>query len=312
MNQKKIKKEICCSSDRVLVDQRFAQRIPEAGALVHPVRTRIARPTTLLGLRRPAQSPSRHIAKVAVDADRPLEAINGTSEKRRIAKVAVDVVRPLEAINGTSEKRHIAKVAVNPSVLKNIFNSVCTCTASSFNLMIITTDTKVLLLERTQSFHFPKVVRDLKLNRISIDVLTSLYTSELEKIRQLFFDFLPPLINYGVAEKIVYVFPGGHSIRNEPVSKTLIRELQEETSIDINIQDLRFNKSCMFNVLIYDCIIKMYFNNFIFPVKVNMSSEDIYFQFKETKHTRNPTFVDISQCKTLFDAFLQVQRFMIL
>lgn len=218
---------------------------------------------------------------------------------------------PAVLANGTNEKRQIAKVAVNSSVLKSIFSSVCTCT-TSFNLMIITTDTKVLLLERTQSFHFPRVVRDLKLNRISMNLLTSLYTSELEKIRQLFFDFLPPLINYGVTEKIVHVFPGGHSMRNEPISKTLIRELQEETSIDINIQDLRFNKSCIFNVLIYDCIINRYFNNFIFPVKINMSSEDIHLQFKETKHTRNPTFVDISQCKTLFDAFLQVQRFMIL
>jgi hypothetical protein len=244
---------------------------------------------------------------------------------------------------GTYEKRHISKVAVNSNVLKTIFNTksrtpllhhdglergfrhvasefktllgVSKCddkTDTSFNLMIITTDMKVLLLERTQSFHFPKVIRDLKSNRISMNILTSLYISELEKIRQLFFDFLPPHINYGVTEKIIRVFPGGHSMCNEPISKTLIRELQEETSMNINIQDLRFNKSCIFNVLIYDCIIKKYFDNFIFPVKINMSSQDIQLQFKETRHTRNPTFVDIRHCKTLFDAFLQVQNFMIL
>jgi hypothetical protein len=213
-------------------------------------------------------------------------------------------------IHGTNEKRQIVKVAVNPGILNSLFDSVCTCT-TSFNLMITTTDTKVLLLERSQSFHFPKVVKDIKLNKININTLRSLYTSELERIRELFFDFLPPF-NRVVDEKIVHVFPGGHSNRNEPISKTLLRELQEETSMNINIQDLCFNESCIFHVLIYDCIIKRYFNNFIFPVKIKMNSENIRLQFKETKHTRNPKFVDISQCKTLFDAFILVQRSMIL
>jgi ADP-ribose pyrophosphatase YjhB (NUDIX family) len=213
-------------------------------------------------------------------------------------------------IHGTNEKRQIVKMEVNPDILNSLFDSVCTCT-TSFNLMITTTDTKVLLLERSQSFHFPKVVKDLKLNKININTLRSLYTSELERIRQLFFDFLPPF-NRNVDEKIVHVFPGGHSNRNEPISKTLLRELQEETSMNINIQDLCFNESCIFHVLIYDCIINRYFKNFIFPVKINMNSENMHLQFKETKHTRNPKFIDVSQCKTLFEAFMLVQRLMIL
>lgn len=213
-------------------------------------------------------------------------------------------------IKGINERRHVVEIGMCSHILENLFNSVCMCT--SFNLMIITTDSKVLLLERTQSFHFPRVVRDLRFNRINMDILTSLYTSEIEKIRQMFFDFLPPLINYGVAGKVVRIFPGGHSIRNEPIRKTLMRELKEETALNVNAQDLCFDQARLFHVLIYDCIIQRYFNNFIFPAKINMNSKDIHMQFKETKHTRNPTFVDISRSKTLFDAFMQVQRLMIL
>jgi hypothetical protein len=217
---------------------------------------------------------------------------------------------------GCSERRYISKIKVNPSILRDIFNSV-SAKKISFNLMMITTDQKVFLLERSQSFHFPKVIRDLKCNKINFDLIESLYTSELEKIRNLFFSFIPPLPELEKTIKvkqptIVHIFPGGHPSYNETVILTLLRELYEETSININFKDLRFNQSYMFKVSIYDWLIQRTFENFVFPVKVNMSSHEIVQKFQETKHTRNPTFIDICQCNSLFDAFVRVQDFMLL
>lgn len=212
-------------------------------------------------------------------------------------------------ISGIYERRYIDKIKIDTNTLKKIFNSFNY--EHSFNLMMITRDHKVLLLQRTQSFHFPKVVNDLKLNKINFNLLDSLYTSELEKIKRLFFNFMPTF-NHKNRSNFVYIFPGGHSNYNEKVILTLLREFEEETSIKIDIAKLRFNQFFVFKVLIFDIIIKRTFKNFVFPVKVNMTSQDIIQKFKETKHTRNPTFVDINTCKSLLDAFVQVQKFMVL
>ncbi|CCV02156.1 hypothetical protein IIV25_138R [Invertebrate iridovirus 25] len=231
---------------------------------------------------------------------------------------------------GHTEKRYISTIKVNSDILKNILNTVVPpmhiTTPSllwgeskhkiSFNLMIITTDNKVLLLERTQSFHFPKVVKDLKNCKINFRLLDTLYHSEIEKIRKLFFDFLPPLTNFEPKFRLknssVRIFPGGHSMRGESIVLTLLRELYEEIGYSFPIDELKFNQSCVFKVLIYDLIVKKTFNNFVFPVKVEVMSNCILQCFKETKHTRNPTFIDISKCTSLFDAFVKVQEYMLI
>lgn len=221
-------------------------------------------------------------------------------------------------MDGVTEKRSISKIKVNPSIIKAVFNSVGR-SKISFNLMMMTTDQQVLLLERTQSYHFPKVVRDLKSNIVNFNLLRSLYTSELEKIKYTFFNFVSslPLIeaSFPLKErfntKAIHIFPGGHSSRQETIIWTLLRELREETCLNISVKDLKFNQSCIFSVLIHDLTIQKSFNNFVFPVKVNMNSQDIIQNFKETKHTRNPTFINIKGL-SLFEAFVVVQKFMLL
>ena len=214
-------------------------------------------------------------------------------------------------IVGINERRYISKIRVDSAILKTIFDSVCP--RISFNLMMITNDHKIFLLQRSQSFHYPKVIRDLKLNKINLNLLKSLYTSEMETVRHLFFDFLPPpKQEEHLKEDVVYIFPGGHSNRGEPVLLTLIREFQEETSLKIDIQNLKFHQSCIFNVLIYDLMIRKWFNNYVFPAKIDLSSKEISDRFVPTKHTKNPTFVDISGCETLSDIFVRVQNFMLL
>jgi ADP-ribose pyrophosphatase YjhB (NUDIX family) len=220
-------------------------------------------------------------------------------------------VKQTYLILGNEEKRHVSKIKVNPMIIQTIFNNIGN-SQISFNLMIMTTDDKVLLLERTQSHHFTKVIHDLKLNVINFKLWKSLYTSELENIFQMFFGFMPPRKIYSsFINNTVHIFPGGHPNKRETIISTLLRELREETCMNIPVKDLKFNQSSIFNVSIYDLIIRKSFTNFVFPVKINMSSKDILQNFKETKHTRNPTFVDITG-HTLFDAFILVQKFMVL
>ena len=228
-----------------------------------------------------------------------------------------------KSICGDYEQRHIYKIKVNSIILKEIFNSIPTLTFLglnkkniSFNLMMMTNDHKVLLLERTESFYYTKVVKDLKLNKINFNLLESLYTSEAEKIINDFCNFIPsfdPKIEKNnKPPKFVRIFPGGHCNYNEKIILTLLREFKEETSININIKNLSFNQTCIFKVLIFDLMVKKTFNNFVFPVKINMSSVEILRNFKETKHVRNPTFIDISKSSSLFDTFVQVQKAMLL
>jgi hypothetical protein len=219
-------------------------------------------------------------------------------------------------IVGSKEKRYIEKIKVNSKIIKSIFHNSGN-TRISFNLMMMTTDHRVLLLERTQSFHFLKVIKDLKSNIVNFGLWGSLYTSELEKIKTIFFNFIPSLTSKGALvdreePNSIRIFPGGHSNRRETVISTLLRELREETSLDLTVEDLRFSQSCLFNVLIYDLMVKKRFDNLVFPIKINMSSQDIMTKFRETKHTRNPIFVDIKDCKSLYEAFILVQRFMTL
>jgi hypothetical protein len=214
-------------------------------------------------------------------------------------------------ITGIYERRYIHKIKIDSTILREIFNMTNYERKYSFNLMMITSDHKVLLLQRTQSFHFPKVVKDLKSNKINFDLIDSLYTSELEKIGHLFFNFMPAF-EHKNRSKFVHIFPGGQSNYNEKVLLTLLREFEEETSINIDITKLKFNQSFIFKVFIFDKVIKRTFKNFVFPVKVDMSSRDIMQNFKETKHTRNPTFIDINTSNSLFDTFVRVQNFMLL
>jgi ADP-ribose pyrophosphatase YjhB (NUDIX family) len=215
-------------------------------------------------------------------------------------------------IFGDYERRYIDIIRINSTILQKILNSVNFDRNYSFNLMMITKDHKVLLLQRAQSFHFPKVVRDLKLNKINFNLLNSLYTSELEKIRRLFFNFLPTITYTDRCSKFIHIFPGGHSNNMEKVISTLLREFKEETSINIDIKQLSFNQSLIFKVLIFDIMVKKTFKNLVFPVKVAMSSQEIFQSFKQTKHTRNPTFVDITTSDSLYDAFIKVQKLMVL
>ena len=217
-------------------------------------------------------------------------------------------------LRGSFEIRYISKLKVNSTILKKFLSKkVNQYLKVSFSLMMITTDLKVVLLQRTTSFYFSKVIKDLKLNKINLLMLESLYTTELKKIKKLFFDFMDDdSITFGKDEKKVYIFPGGHSNKTETILATLLRELREELGMEINPERLRFNQSCVFNVLIHDMMVHEYFNNFIFPVKVDLTSTDIKLQFKDTKHTSNLTFIDVSTCTSLVDAFLKVQRFMLL
>jgi hypothetical protein len=213
-------------------------------------------------------------------------------------------------LDGTFETRFIRRVVIDRDILHCTLGSK----TISLNLMVITTDRKVLLLQRSQSFHCKLVHRNLSVNDIRVGllqkILQSLYPSELYEVHKTFFNFLdPPPISIGESRNI-HIFPGGHSMRGEMAITTLLREFREETSIHIKPENLRFNKSYVFNVLIYDKIIEQWFDNLVFPALINMSSEEIMQKFKTTKHTRCPTFLN-TDLNTIA-SFVNIQRFMLL
>ena len=205
-------------------------------------------------------------------------------------------------IIGITEQRFISKIPVTSQKLHNMLCSkgrrapeLPKCKIS-FNLMLITSDEKILILERTQSFHYLKFrkSKDEKL-------LPSLYPEEVRSLG---------ITPNSCPLKNIYIFPGGHSKVNETVLLTLLREFQEETSININANELKFNQTCFFNVNIYDFLIQKNFINLIFPTRINMSSCELAKKFKTTRHTRNPRFINMSS-KNVFLNFLLIQSLMI-
>jgi hypothetical protein len=90
-----------------------------------------------------------------------------------------------------------------------------------------------------------------------------------------------------------------------------MREFREETSININLKELKFNQSYFFSLEIEDLLVNKDFKNLIFPVKVNTTSVELLKRFKKTKHTNNPTFVNIDECKNAYEALIKVQKFIV-
>jgi hypothetical protein len=181
----------------------------------------------------------------------------------------------------------------------------------SFNAMVITLDAKVLLLQRTNSFHFSRVKRLVCTHSpINSKWLNSLYPSE---IAELPVETRHTRALQGAGSAPIHVFPGGHSEKNEIVIKALLREMFEETSIRFSENELRFCSSFFFRVEIYDPLINKTFQNIIFPVKVALTSTDIVNKFTETSFTKNPMFLDHAHhTQTLFDWFTLIQHFMLL
>lgn len=226
-------------------------------------------------------------------------------------------IKKTKVITGSLEIRHISKVKLNPSLLEKFLKYQNTdYLETSFNIMLITSDSKVLLMQRSQSFHFPKVMEELYYNKINTKLLDTLYQSEADHVGKVFFSYLQqPKVNISStfeSKKIVHIFPGGHSLKNETIIKTLLREFQEETSIKVNVKDLRFEKTLVFNVLIYDSLIKKSFNNFVFPIRTSMNSQEVSVKFKETIHAKNPIFININGYNNLYDAFVKIQNFILL
>lgn len=257
-------------------------------------------------------------------------------------------------ISSTKEKRYIRKVSTTPQLLKKYLKEISS-RGQSYNLMVITKDWKVVLLERTASFIYPFLIKEppeadlsarIGFNRPSGPLTRSVERPSLFTTSNPFIpdgtgavdlkgfntslrlmelcELLYPteLQELGIVTKTsfrcdrgldpIYIFPGGHSNKNERVIYTLLRELYEETSIRFSLRDLKFCQVCFFEVIIDDLTIQKIFKNVVFPVKVDLSSQEIALQFKETKHTRNPTFIDIFYCRTLSEALIHIQKIMLL
>ncbi|ABF82110.1 hypothetical protein MIV080R [Invertebrate iridescent virus 3] len=214
------------------------------------------------------------------------------------------------------EQRDIVEFRIDATILRQIFHHGFP--DLSFNLMVITTDRKVFLLERTESFHYPRVVERIKRGQECTKLVETLYQAERDAVRRLTAEAdIVPLAAVKQDDdrpESIYIFPGGHCNGNEPVLSTLLREFREETTIPLKTTELRFHATKVYGIWIHDFAVGKTFKNFVFPVKINLSSAAIRDRFRETRHTRNPTFVDIgkSHRQSLLDLVIKVQKIMIL
>jgi hypothetical protein len=222
-------------------------------------------------------------------------------------------------IQGKFEKRHVSEIKINSTIISDIFNSVDKSTWKfSFSLMMITQDLKVLLLQRANSFHYFKVMSDLKFNgSLNLRLAQTLYSSELDALRVQFVDQVARYADELPRDNsMVNVLPGGMSSPDEPVYYTLAREFLEETSMKLELSKIKFNRRRIFKVAIYDFTVKKHFDNLVFPVKIDMTSQNLVKYVRDTKETRNPFFVDIDYVdedveSSLFNAFVKIQKTMV-
>ncbi|AHL67573.1 hypothetical protein DH26_gp080 [Chloriridovirus anopheles1] len=211
----------------------------------------------------------------------------------------------LTILASSKEKRYIRKIKTTPECLKKFLFTPTKSASLSLGMMLITSDCKAVLLKRTASFLYPLVKKNsLLLNDWIVDAL---YPSEISELAS-----KTPFPKSAKGLSPIYIFPGGHSNKNEFAIHTLLRELKEETSINFYLNQLKFHQTYFFEVVILDLMIMRRFRNLVFPVKVDLTSREIARNFKETKHTRDPLFVDIFYCQDLVQALLTVQNIMLL
>lgn len=222
-------------------------------------------------------------------------------------------------VHGKFEKRNLSEVEVTSTIIIDIFNSVDKNPHKySYNVMLITEDRKVLTLRRVNSFHYHKIVLDLKRNRtLNLKTVRTLYETEILRLERLLRgamndDDYSELLTDS-RSNTVRIFPGGHASSKETVFRTLMREFGEETSYDLTTigDKLLFNGKRIFKLLIYDYTVKKHFENYVFPIRVQLTCDQLSRHISPTRETEDPSFLDIGSAATLFDAFVQTQRFMI-
>lgn len=214
---------------------------------------------------------------------------------------------------GKFEKRSISEIEITAAVLRDIFNSVDkTRRKPSYSVMLITEDHKVLTLKRVNSFHYSKVACDLTLHRsLDLRLARTLYNTEVVKLRDTIAESEYSDLIERTRPNVVRIFPGGQSRSKETIFFTLMREFAEETALKLDASKLLFNAKRVFKMLIYDFTVEKHFENYVFPIRIKMTSEDLVREIRNTKDASDPVFIDAKSEKGLFDVFAKTQRFMV-
>ncbi|UXL98934.1 MutT motif protein [Monkeypox virus] len=159
----------------------------------------------------------------------------------------------------------------------------------SVSAILLTTDNKILVCNRRDSFLYSEIIRTRNMYRKKRLFLNySNYLNKQERsILSSFFSLDPATADN---DRINAIYPGGIPKRGENVPECLSREIKEEVNIDNSFVfiDTRF----FIHGIIEDTIINKFFEVIFFVGQISLTSDQIIDTFKSNHEIKDLIFLD--------------------
>ncbi|AAL40565.1 MutT motif protein [Monkeypox virus] len=159
----------------------------------------------------------------------------------------------------------------------------------SVSAILLTTDNKILVCNRRDSFLYSEIIRTRNMYRKKRLFLNySNYLNKQERsILSSFFSLDPATADN---DRINAIYPGGIPKRGENVPECLSREIKEEVNIDNSFVfiDTRF----FIHGIIEDTIINKFFEVIFFVGRISLTSDQIIDTFKSNHEIKDLIFLD--------------------
>ncbi|AOP31593.1 mRNA decapping enzyme [Skunkpox virus] len=159
----------------------------------------------------------------------------------------------------------------------------------SISAILLTTDNKILVCNRRDSFLYSEIIRTRNMSRKKRLFLNySDYLNKQERSILSSFFSLDPITTDNDRTETIY--PGGIPKKGENVPECLSRELKEEVNIDNSciFIDTRF----FIHGIIEDTIINKFFEVIFFFGKISLTSDQIIDKFKSNHEIKDIVFLD--------------------
>ncbi|ATI21196.1 mRNA decapping enzyme [Eastern grey kangaroopox virus] len=157
--------------------------------------------------------------------------------------------------------------------------------------IIQTSDRKFVVCHRRRSFLFTEICRTRdRSRRQRLFRLHARYLGRDERSRLSRELDLP---NVHVNHHVDVIFPGGNRRRDEDAIECLLREIEEETSIERS--RVSVSKKCLVSAIIYDQLIDRAFESVFLLCVVNLTSEQVRAAFVANAEVAALAFLDMDR-----------------